>query len=312
VVEDIGPAPEGVRYLHICDRGADDFEFFCRLHQARDGWVVRVAKGHRKVEAVQADAPHAKRLALQQLYSQLPVLHRQELEVPAKPGQAARTATVELRATRVLIPRPRQCSPWVKRNGESAIAMSAVEVREINPPQGAEPVHWMLLSSEPCGTLAEVQRIVTDYEHRWVIEDYHKGVKTGCAMEDRQYMTAARLERVLGVMSVAAIRLLQLRAAARKTPDEPARNHVPVTYLIVLCAVLKCRAATRIAKRTAQRQLPTADTITNREFYRLTAQLGGFLARKHDGEPGWQTLWRGFEKLQLMVRTHDAINSSCG
>jgi hypothetical protein len=186
--------------------------------------------------------------------------------------------------------------------------MSAVEVREVNAPVGSTPLRWLLLSSEPCNTIAEVEQIVTDYEHRWVIEDYHKGVKTGCSMEDRQFMTGARLERVLGVLSVAAIRLLQLRAAARRAPDEPASSHVPSAYRIVLCAVLKSRAASPSAKR----QPPTAERITNREFYRHVAQLGGFIGRKSDGEPGWQSLWRGFEKLQLMVRTHQALNGSYG
>jgi hypothetical protein len=305
VLEDVGAAPAGVRYLHICDRGADDFEFFCRLYQAGDGWVVRVAKGHRKVETI---GTNPLRIELQELFPQLPVMHRYELEIPAQDEKPARTATLELRATRVIIPRPRHCSPWVKREGEKSIEMSAIEVREINAPVGVTPLHWMLLSSEPCGTTEEVQQIVTDYEHRWVIEDYHKGVKTGGKMEDRQYMTAARLERVLGVLSVAAIRLLQVRAAARKAPHEPASSHVPSPYRTVLCELLKRRASSPSAKR----QPPTAESITNREFYRQVAQLGGFIGRKSDGEPGWQTLWRGFEKLQQMVRAYDALNTSCG
>jgi hypothetical protein len=111
VVEDVGAAPDGVKYLHICDRGADDFEFFCRLQQSGDGWVVRVAKGHRKVDTIGTDAT---RLGLQALVTQLPAMCQHQLSVPSKPGQAARTATLELRATRVRVPRPRQCSPWVK------------------------------------------------------------------------------------------------------------------------------------------------------------------------------------------------------
>jgi hypothetical protein len=309
VVKDVGTAPRGVRYLHVCDRGADDYEFFCRLLKSGDGWVVRAAKGHRKVVTIPTQpGAQPEELPLQEFLARQSVLCQSQFAVPEQKGQPARTATLELRASRVLLPRPRQCSPWVKKEGAESIEMSAVELREINAPAGVQPLHWMLLSSEPCGTTTEAQQIVTDYEKRPVIEDYHKGMKTGCSMEARQYMTADRLDRVLGVISVTAIRLLQLRAAARKAPDEPASTHVPSPYRIALCASVKSQRSPRQAKRVA----PTAETITNREFYRQMAQLGGFIGRKSDGEPGWQTLWRGFEKLHNMVAGHETISHNCG
>ena len=305
VVQDVGAAPEGVSYIHVCDRGADNFEFYCQLVQGGWGWVVRVAKAHRNVVTVGTDP---QRVALDQFLTKLPVKHVYSLEVPAQDGQPKRTATLELRASRVCLPRPAQCSNWVKQHGEPQIEMSAVEVREINAPQGATPLHWIVLSSEPCNTSSQALQIVRDYEKRWVIEDFHKGLKTGCQMESRQYMKASRLERVLGIVAVVAIRLLKLRAAARQQPDEPASRHIPQPYLVSLCAIMNKNSSSRQAKRAAA----TPQTLTNREFYRRLAQLGGFIGRKSDGEPGWQTLWRGFEKLHNMVCGYQNLAKGCG
>ena len=43
--------------------------------------------------------------------------------------------------------------------------------------------------------------------------------------------------------------------------------------------------------------LPT-QAPTVRQAVRWIAQLGGFLARKRDGEPGVTVIWRGWQRLQ--------------
>ncbi len=120
-------------------------------------------------------------------------------------------------------------------------------------------------------------------------------------------MDTKRWERVLGIVAVVAIRLLQLRATARQKPDEPAQRHIPQPYLVSLCAIMNQSVSSRPAKLAAV----TPETLTNREFYRRLAQLGGFIGRKSDGEPGWQTLWRGFEKLNNMAYGY-SLAQTCG
>ena len=114
-------------------------------------------------------------------------------------------------------------------------------------------------------------------------------------MEERQYATSKRLEALTGLLSVVAVRLLQLRGVARAEPERSAIQVVPAIWLKAL--------------RSLRRQLPEACTI--RAFYRNLAGLGGFLGRKHDGEPGWITLWRGFKQLALAVRVLEH-NKKCG
>ena len=138
-----------------------------------------------------------------------------------------------------------------------------------------------------------------------MVEDDHKGLKTGCRIESRQYMTSARLQRVVGLLSIVAVRLLQLRAAARQTPNRLAREFVPPDWLTVLCDI-------RDKPSKSQRPPLAPETATALEFYREIAKLGGFLGPKSDGEPGWQTLWRGFEKLHLFIRGDQAKKNTCG
>ena len=145
-------------------------------------------------------------------------------------------------------------------------------------------------------TIASANKIIEWYERRPTIEDYHKALKTGCGVERRYYETAERLERVTGLLSVVAVRLLQLKTAARETPDRPAVEVAPAQWVELVQIV---------------RKKPANPKMTIREFLRAIAGLGGHLGRKGDGEPGWITLWRGFEKLMLLARGADA-QKNCG
>ncbi len=199
---------------------------------------------------------------------------------------------------------PKVLTPWLKQHRPSApLRLHVVELREVSPPQGAQPVRWVLYTTEPVDTVADAHRVIGFYEqrptiedyHKCWIEDYHKCWKTGCRVESRQYATAARLERVAGLLSVVAVRLLQLRTAARETPDRPAAEVAPQSWIDRLRSV---------------RKLPAARPLTIRDFVRQLAGLGGQLLRKGDGESGWITLWRGYEKLQLLLRGAQASNKN--
>jgi hypothetical protein len=141
----------------------------------------------------------------------------------------------------------------------------------------------------------DARRVIGYYELRWLIEEYHKALKTGCRVEQRQYQTAKRLETVTGLLSVVAMRLLQLKTVARSERDRPAEEVVPPQWIEVLQTM---------RNKSGQRW-------TVRQFYHELAGLGGFLGRKSDGEPGWQTLWRGFEKL-VPVMNYTARLKKCG
>ena len=98
----------------------------------------------------------------------------------AQPNQSARTAKMEMRHVRIVMPRPRNVSPWVKDNGTSQIAMSEVQLLEPNPPKGCQALNWILLTSDQVKSPSQARRVIEDYEQRPVVEELHKAVKTGC------------------------------------------------------------------------------------------------------------------------------------
>ena len=287
LLEAIGPAPAGVRFIHVFDRGGDQFELYCRMQKHGVGWVVRAAQLQRWILTPQGD-----RQKLAQYLETLPVQGEYALDLPANNKQPAHTATLEVRFGPVTMPRPQHVSDWVKASEIEAIAMWVVEAREVNPPKGVTPARWVLWTALRVECFEDAWRVLEHYEKRPLIEEWHKALKSGCALEERQYETAKRLEAITAVLSVTAVRLLQLKMVARDEPQRPADQVVPLQWIIML-------------QRVRKRKLPQPWTV--REFYRELAKLGGFLGRKSDGEPGWITLWRGFEKLHLCLRGADAV-----
>ena len=292
LLRQIGPAPDGVRFIHVFDRGGDQFELYCRMSQQDADWVVRAAQLRRWILP-----PQGQRQKLVDYLAGLPVQGGYTLELMANNKQPARTAHVEMRFGPITMPRPQHVSDWVKKSQIGQIPMWVVEAREVDPPPGVQAARWVLWSSQPVESFADAWQTLEYYEKRPLIEEFHKALKTGCSLEERQYETAPRLEAITGVLSVTAVRLLQLKMVARDEPQRPARQVVPQSWIVMLQSLRK-------------RNLPQPWTV--RDFYRQLAMLGGFLGRKSDGEPGWITLWRGFEKLHLCLRGADALTRKCG
>jgi hypothetical protein len=292
VIDRVGRAPKGARFIHVCDRGADNFDVFCHLVEQQVGWVIRAAQLKRQVRD---DAN--RECSLEDALRGQAVLGSYELQAPANHDQPARKAHMEVRYARVVMPRPKTgISRYVRGCGVEEIPMVVVEAREVNPPRGVTPLRWVLLTSEPVHGFADAWRIIGWYKKRPLIEEYHKCLKTGCSVEARQYRTGDRLAPIIGLLSVVAVRLLQLKMVARQEPERPAAGVVPTNWLAALPHVLR-------------RPKPV---VTVRDFFRGLASLGGFLGRKSDGEPGWQTVWSGLETLLQCLRGAEALGKTCG
>jgi len=288
VIDQVGPPPEAVEWVHVFDRGADNFEVFCHLLQQRSQWVIRCTHKTRKIIT-----PADEKVSLREYLDELDEAGRYELEVYARDGQAARTAQVRVRHGKLWMPTPSHKSPYVKQVAPDPIAMWVIVVEETGAPAGVEPLHWILYSSLPVDSFEDAWTVIGYYEQRPLIEEWHKALKTGCRLTDRQLKTSKRLEVMTGLFSVVSVRLVQLKSMAQTDSTRKAQGVVPPLWLELLARVRKVRSKSQ---------------MTIRDFYRELAKLGGFLGRKHDGEPGWITVWRGWEKLNLMVRGAKAAN----
>ena len=268
---------EKAQVLTVCDREAHIYEFLDVAVTENAAFIVRASHGRsttleeKEVFAVVAQWP------VQQGYT---------LSLKRRPDREARDAQVELRFGTITLKAPERA-----QTQRATLTLQAVEVIEPNPPEGQEAVHWLLLTSLPVTTLAQAQQIVQWYTYRWLIERFHYVLKSGCKLEDRQLQTQPRLERLLAVVNLIAWRLLWLIYQARQTPDASC-----------LVALTEDEWQALYAHHHHTLQLP-ATPPTLGQVTRWIAQLGGFLGRKSDGEPGVKVLWRGWMHLQDIVDT---------
>ncbi len=280
--QQVGRPPAGTLWVHVSDRGSDIFEYMATCRQQDKHFVVRAC--HNRLLTWTEEQPEAAQTEARALMDYARSLPERPgsvyvVQVPKTKTQPAREAQVVLSWTEVTLSPPTQAPPEVRQL--PSLTVWIVRAWEPNPPSGAEAVEWVLLTSLPVRTLAEAQRTVKWYEHRWLCEDYHQCLKTGCRVEDSQLDDGADLQRLLGFAIPIAVRLLQLRQAARNAPDAPAMTVVEPLMVETL----------------ARRQKTSADTMTVAQFWQWIAQLGGHQGRRRDGPPGWRTLWRGWRLL---------------
>jgi hypothetical protein len=279
--EQVGAPREGATYIHVCDAAADNYETFFTAVELNCEFVIRCGRANRHVIDSQGQQRPISAIA-----KSAEVLGSYELELPQGNSRRARTALIEVAVAPIHVPQPRYCSQRIKDSDRAGFDLNMVVVREVNAPPGVEPIHWILLTTLAVDDLDAALTIVEYYELRWLIEEWHKALKTGCSLEQRRHQDVDRLLPLTGVLSVISVLLLQLRDAARSEPDRPAEQVVPRKWLKLLHIAGKFHHPPR----------------TNREVWRAIARLGGFLGRRHDGEPGWQTIWRGWLKLHTLLQ----------
>jgi hypothetical protein len=294
-IEAIGTPPPGVQWIHVGDRGADIFSFLSQCIALGTDYVVRAAQDRcvdlqvEDLTAPVAKPPHRKReedspppsLHLFDVIRACPEVCSQVLELPATKNRATRTAqlSISMRKVRLL---PPQKGPG---KGLPPLLVWVVRAWEEHPPEGQEALEWILLTSVPTACLEEAAARIAWYRRRWTAEDYHKGLKTGCQIEQRQLQDYEGLRRLLGFIAPLAVRLLQMRSASRENPDTPASAVLP-------------REVVRVV---AHRADVPPEQLTIQKCWYTIAQAGGYLARRRDGPPGWKTLWLGWFYFQTLI-----------
>jgi Transposase DNA-binding/Transposase Tn5 dimerisation domain len=275
----LGPAPEreDVQWVKVCDRAGDIYDHLCHCQAQRQRFVIRATQDRVLVTAEGQRA--GKLFATARGSASLGVV---ALEVRARPGQTARTARLQVSVTPLLVR-----APQVARQGPGTrppAACTVVRLWEVSPPAGTKPLEWLLLTDLPAQTFAQACEIAQIYATRWLDEEFHKALKTGMGVERLQLTTAQEWFAATALLSVAALRLIELRERVRHIPDAPAAA-AGLSDLEV--AVLRARSGKPL--------------LTVREVALALGRLGGHLNRKGDGLPGWITLWRGWQILQTLV-----------
>lgn len=296
-VQHIGAAPAGCEYIHVGDRGSDIFAFLRQCLKQGCGFVVRVQHDRRvdgRVELAETPLPPAaRRHGARRAAGQEPLRHLTE-EVRRWPGRGQQTLRLDGNHKRKEREAHLSISWGSLRlwppdgeagKGEVPLVVTLVRTWEPEPPEGEEALEWLLLTSVAIASAEEAWERVDWYRMRWIVEDYHQCLKTGCQLEARQMQTYEGLRTVLGFLAPLAVRLLQLRAVARTEPERPAQEVLPPEVVQVVA---------HLAQVSPQ-------SLTARRCWHRIAQAGGYLGRKGDGEPGWKTLWKGWLYIQTLL-----------
>ena len=269
--------PEEVRPIFVHDRGGDAFSLYEELSKesANAGFVVR-ANQNRRILTESGDAEK-----LFDWSSDLVERGRHSIEIHQGGGREARTAEVSITAGTCEL-----CAPRNNPDQEGSVEVNVVRVDEVS--DADEPIQWVLLTTESVETLDDILTVIEYYSLRWRIEDWHKVLKTGCEIEERQLQTWERMEVLLSVYSVIAWKVLELR--------ELARGEDSTAPEVLLSEAERAVLETKFPELSGQ----------NGKSYAVhVAKLGGYLDRGSDPPPGWQTMWKGLQKLRMWAEGYE-------
>lgn len=265
--------PTATQVITVADREADIYDLFALERPPGAELLIRATHNRRIGEEARC---------LWEAVTTAPVGDVMPVAVARRADREPREALLTLRWVPLTLLPPRH------RPGRAALApipVVAILAEEPMPPPGQTPIRWLLLTTLRVPTGEEALRCVRWYAQRWLVERYHFALKQGCRVEELQLRTTARVERVLAVYAIVAWRLLWLTYLARTDPEAP-------------CSVALSPAAWQVLAALTQPNIPLpARPPPIGHAVRWIAQLGGFLGRAGDGEPGVKVLWRGLRRL---------------
>lgn len=283
-----------VSAIHVADREADFYELLSELDESGSRYVIRVCRDR----LVKADKAHTLYTLLEkcqvELQREVQLSERKTKALPRSnkinTPRKSRLATLCVSAARVELVRGHYHGARLKKT----ILANVVHVFESNPPSGQQPIDWKLYTTQSIDTAEDIAKVVDIYRARWLIEEYFKALKSGCALHSRQLESKQTLLNALAVFVPIAWRMLLLRSQANFNPDAPATEALTPVQLQVL------RAVSTIA---------ISESPSIHEALMAVARLGGHL--KQNGPPGWQLLAKGLTELLTIEKGWLAFQKRC-
>jgi len=270
------------RVIAIADREADFYEFFASQRPANAEVLVRVRHDRRLSTKAGTEITH-----MLQALAESPEAGRISLEILRAMDRPARTAILAVRYTSVSIPAPthRPIDPGLPKQ----IDVQLVIAEEVDPPIGVTPILWILLTTMAVNDLEAAVQCIEYYSKRWLIERFHYTLKSGCGVEDLQLESLSGLRNAIAMLSIVAWRIMRVLYHSRVQPQSSCQTMFESLEWQLL-----------YAKEHPGKPLPEQPPSLAQAVLWL-AKLGGFLARRSDGNPGIKTLWRGLNRLRDMT-----------
>lgn len=262
---EMAPQLPGTRLVYVADREADIMALMVKAQGSGSpvDWLVR-SQHNRALKGGEKLWAHV---------SGGQALGELRFTMPSRQGRKAREVIQQVWAQTVEL----------SDGAKGQVQASCIVARESEPPKGEKPIEWRLLTNLPVTSLEQAARMIDWYRARWEIEMFFHVLKNGCRIEALQLGSIEKIERALVLYMVVAWRIARLMRLGRACPDLNAQ---------LMFEPDEWQAAFILNKKRPPDQAPTLN-----EVVRLVAQLGGFLARTGDGEPGVKTIWLGMQRI---------------
>jgi hypothetical protein len=268
--------------VSISDREGDIYECFLEAEQPgpprRADWIIR-ASANRNLPERDPAAGNFCYCKLFDAIGKAPVLGKRIVRVPKTPKHKARKAKVTIRTQCIGLKPPHRAGGRLPDT-----AVNVVLVKEETPPDGEEPLVWLLLTSLPIDRFADVLRVIDYYACRWQIEVYFRVFKVGCKVEEIQLEKAERLRPCLSLYEIVAWRVLYVTMLGREVPELP-------------CSALFTDEEWKSAWMICTDKVPPKRPPRLKVFLPMLAELGGYNGREHDGPPGPKALWIAVRRM---------------
>jgi hypothetical protein len=271
-------APANAKLIHIADREGDIYELYALAVRTGEKFIVRVAHNRLNAEG-------EKTLDVLREVSAAGV---DNVIIPAnhKTKMKEREAVLTIRYNAFDVRKPAILNPNKKL--ETSLKLTLISLTEENPPDGAEPIEWLLMTNLPVDCAEDAIQTARYYKQRWKIERFHFVLKSGCEIEKIQQRSVDGIELMILMYSIIAVHIMMLTYTARNFPDTP-------------CSLLFGDSEWKTLFRAANRTTDCPDSpYSMAEALRFVAKLGGFSGAPSDGEPGLKVIWIGLNALFLL------------
>jgi hypothetical protein len=268
------------------DREADIYDLFVEALKDPDNPKLLVRANKNRCRTVQSsdDENGGEKEPLWSYMGTQPIAGTLQIHIPKSEDARARDATVQVRFSPVVL-----LPPKTSAYTQSLSDVWGVYLFEEGNSDPATRIEWLLLTTVPVNSFEDAKERVEWYSGRWGIEVYHRTLKSGCRIEDRQLGSATSLQACLGVDMVVAWRIYHLTMLGREVPNHPCTVFFEDVEWKALCCY---------TNKTSQ---PPETPPSLVEALRMVGKIGGHIGRKSDGMPGTECIWRGIQKLDVAI-----------
>lgn len=270
--------PENIQPIHVMDRGADDFNHFLDLNEDNVGYVIR-ANQNRSIKTTSGEKDY-----LLDWSKEMAEIGQTKIEIQQKKGRKAREADLSVQAGNC------ELLPPNSSDRTESVEVNVLRIGEIGKKDDA--IEWVLVTTETIEDLDDALKVMDYYQLRWRIEEWHKVLKTGCKIEELKHQKWERIEVLLGIYSVIAWKVMELRNMARKESNSKLKEILTSNQIAIL-----------------EEKFPKLKDKDEKEYAVAVAKIGGYLDRSSDPPPGWIVMWRGLKELQTMAEGYKLLSS---